>query len=144
MQGGIAGRSTVFRGARKTCLLQRESAPPGELSLIAIRFIDYDSTVVERLRDAGAVLVAITLHGRAGSGGRWFAGMTRNPWQVDEDKIGSSGSSAGPASGNCCGARGVSQSVPKHLARSFHPHRVVVSLGYGRPTDASVAMAQWV
>ena len=50
--------------------------------------IDYDSTVVERLRDAGAVLVAKLSMGALAQGGRWFAGMTRNPWQVDEDKIG--------------------------------------------------------
>src|SRR6266581_3540734 len=58
--------------------------------------INYDATVVERLRDAGAVLVAKLSMGALAQGGRWFAGVTRNPWQVDEDKIGSSGSSAGP------------------------------------------------
>jgi len=42
--------------------------------------IDYDSTVVERLRDAGAVLLAKLSMGALAQGGRWFAGMTRNPW----------------------------------------------------------------
>ena len=70
--------------------------------------IDYDSTVVERLRDAGAVLVAKLSMGALAQGGRWFAGMTRNPWQVDEDKIGSSGSSAGPASATAAGLVGFS------------------------------------
>src|SRR5678815_1875672 len=68
--------------------------------------IDYDSTVVERLRDAGAVLVAKLSMGALAQGGRWFAGMTRNPWQVDEDKIGSSGSSAGPGSATAAGLVG--------------------------------------
>jgi len=70
--------------------------------------IDYDSTVVERLRDAGAVLVAKLSMGALAQGGRWFAGMTRNPWQVDEDKTGSSGSSAGPASATAAGLVGFS------------------------------------
>src|ERR1051325_4173564 len=70
--------------------------------------IDYDSTVVERLRDAGAVLVAKLSMGALAQGGRWFAGVTRNPWQVDEDKIGSSGSSAGPASATAAGLVGFS------------------------------------
>jgi Asp-tRNA(Asn)/Glu-tRNA(Gln) amidotransferase A subunit family amidase len=70
--------------------------------------IDYDSTVVERLRNAGAVLVAKLSMGALAQGGRWFAGMTRNPWQVDEDKIGSSGSSAGPASATAAGLVGFS------------------------------------
>ena len=40
--------------------------------------------------------------------GRWFAGMTRNPWQVDEERIGSSGSSAGPGSATAAGLVGFS------------------------------------
>ena len=70
--------------------------------------IDYDSTVVERLREAGAILVAKLSMGTLAQGGRWFAGVTRNPWQVDEDKIGSSGSSAGPASATAAGLVGFS------------------------------------
>jgi Asp-tRNA(Asn)/Glu-tRNA(Gln) amidotransferase A subunit family amidase len=70
--------------------------------------IDYDATVVERLRAAGAVLVAKLSMGALAQGGRWFGGMTRNPWQVDEDKIGSSGSSAGPASATAAGLVGFS------------------------------------
>jgi Asp-tRNA(Asn)/Glu-tRNA(Gln) amidotransferase A subunit family amidase len=70
--------------------------------------IDYDATVVERLRDAGAVLVAKLSLGALAQGGRWFAGMTRNPWQIEEDKIGSSGSSAGPASATAAGLVGFS------------------------------------
>jgi Asp-tRNA(Asn)/Glu-tRNA(Gln) amidotransferase A subunit family amidase len=70
--------------------------------------IDYDATVVERLRAAGAVLVAKLSMGALAQGGRWFAGMTRNPWQVDEDKTGSSGSSAGPAAATAAGLVGFS------------------------------------
>lgn len=70
--------------------------------------IDYNATVVERLQDAGAVLVAKLSMGALAQGGRWFAGVTRNPWQVDEDKIGSSGSSAGPASATAAGLVGFS------------------------------------
>src|SRR5438128_956029 len=70
--------------------------------------IDYHSAVTERLRAAGAVLVAKLSMGALAQGGRWFAGVTRNPWQVEEDKIGSSGSSAGPASATAAGLVGFS------------------------------------
>jgi Asp-tRNA(Asn)/Glu-tRNA(Gln) amidotransferase A subunit family amidase len=70
--------------------------------------IDYNSAVVERLHDAGAILVAKLSMGALAQGGRWFAGMTRNPWQVEEDKTGSSGSSAGPASATAAGLVGFS------------------------------------
>lgn len=72
------------------------------------QMIDYDSTVVERLREAGAVLVAKLSMGALAQGGRWFAGMTRNPWQVEEERQGSSGSSAGPASATAAGLVGFS------------------------------------
>lgn len=70
------------------------------------RMIDYDSTVVERLRNAGAVLCAKLSMGALAQGGRWFAGMTRNPWQPEETQQGSSGSSAGSASATSAGLVG--------------------------------------
>lgn len=72
------------------------------------QLLNYDATVVERLQSAGAVLVAKLSMGALAQGGRWFAGMTRNPWQVEEDRIGSSGSSAGPASATAAGLVGFS------------------------------------
>jgi Asp-tRNA(Asn)/Glu-tRNA(Gln) amidotransferase A subunit family amidase len=70
--------------------------------------IDYDSTVVERLTEAGAVLVAKLSMGALAQGARWFGGVTRNPWQIDEAQTGSSGSSAGPASATAAGLVGFS------------------------------------
>ncbi|MBO0859268.1 MAG: amidase [Chloracidobacterium sp.] len=72
------------------------------------QIIDYDSTVVERLREAGAILLAKLSMGALAQGGRWFAGVTRNPWQPEEDRIGSSGSSAGSASATSAGLVGFS------------------------------------
>lgn len=67
--------------------------------------IDYDATVVEKLRDAGAVLVAKLSLGALAQGGLWFGGMTKNPWKIEET---SSGSSAGPASATAAGLVGFS------------------------------------
>lgn len=68
--------------------------------------IDYDATVVERLREAGAVLLAKLSMGALAQGPKWFGGVTRNPWAPDEDRQGSSGSSAGPASATSAGLVG--------------------------------------
>jgi Asp-tRNA(Asn)/Glu-tRNA(Gln) amidotransferase A subunit family amidase len=70
--------------------------------------IDYNSTVVERLTEAGAVLVAKLSMGALAQGARWFAGVTRNPWQPEEAQTGSSGSSAGPAAATAGGLVGFS------------------------------------
>ncbi len=72
------------------------------------QMIDYDSTVVERLRDAGAVLVAKLSMGALAQGPKWFGGVTRNPWKVEDSLLGSSGSSAGPASATAAGLVGFS------------------------------------
>jgi Asp-tRNA(Asn)/Glu-tRNA(Gln) amidotransferase A subunit family amidase len=71
----------------------------------AQQVIDLDATVVERLRDAGAVLVAKLSMGSLAQGGVWFGGTTRNPWAP---RTGSSGSSAGPASATAAGLVGFS------------------------------------
>jgi Asp-tRNA(Asn)/Glu-tRNA(Gln) amidotransferase A subunit family amidase len=70
---------------------------------------DYDATVVERLRDAGAVLVAKLSMGALAQGDRWFRGQTKNPWNPDDARRGgSSGSSAGPGSATAAGLVGFS------------------------------------
>ncbi|MGE5399486.1 MAG: amidase [Ignavibacteriales bacterium] len=57
--------------------------------------IDEDATVIKKLTDAGAVLVAKLTMGALAWGDVWFGGKTRNPWDITK---GSSGSSAGSAS----------------------------------------------
>ncbi|HJZ77793.1 MAG TPA: amidase [Vicinamibacterales bacterium] len=64
------------------------------------RVAEVDATIVERLRDAGAVLVAKLSMGALAQGGVWFGGSTRNPWSPDN---GSSGSSAGPGAATSAG-----------------------------------------
>jgi len=59
-----------------------------------------DATVVKRLDEAGAVLVAKLTLGALANGDHWFGGITRNPWNPHQ---GSSGSSAGPASATAAG-----------------------------------------
>ena len=59
-----------------------------------------DATVVKRLDEAGAVLIAKLSLGALAMGDKWFGGRTRNPWNSSE---GSSGSSAGSASATASG-----------------------------------------
>ncbi len=62
--------------------------------------IDEDAAVVQRLEEAGAVLVAKLTLGALAWGDVWFGGKTRNPWNLEQ---GSSGSSAGPAAATAAG-----------------------------------------
>ena len=65
--------------------------------------LDEEASVVEMLREAGAVLLAKLASGELAQGDRWFGGQTKNPWNTAE---GSSGSSAGPGSATAAGLVG--------------------------------------
>ncbi len=65
--------------------------------------IDEEASLVEMLRDAGAVLLAKLATGELASGDQWFGGQTKSPWNTAQ---GSSGSSAGPASATAAGLVG--------------------------------------
>lgn len=67
--------------------------------------LESDATLVSRLREAGAVLVAKLTLGALARGDRWFGGRTRTPWNVAR---GSSGSSAGSAAATGAGLVGFS------------------------------------
>ena len=69
----------------------------------AEQVFDHDATVVGRLRQAGAVLVAKLSTGALARGGVWFGGSTRNPWDLTRS---SSGSSAGPGAATAAGLVG--------------------------------------
>ncbi len=73
----------------------RWGAPPFETQTFA-----EDATVVRRLHDAGAVLVAKLTTGEMAFGDQWAGGRTNNPWNPEQ---GSSGSSAGPGAATAAG-----------------------------------------
>src|SRR5207247_4073854 len=62
-----------------------------------------DSAVVQRLNEAGAVLIAKLSLGALALNDIWFGGQTMNPWLLEE---GSSGSSAGPGAATAAGLVG--------------------------------------
>ena len=64
------------------------------------QMIEEDSYVYEKLREAGAVLIAKFTLGALAQGDWWFGGRTKNPWNQN---FGSSGSSAGSASATVAG-----------------------------------------
>ncbi len=65
------------------------------------RIAQQDAAVIERLNEAGAVLLGKTTLGTLASfSALWFGGLTRNPWNTEE---GAGGSSAGSASAVAAG-----------------------------------------
>lgn len=64
------------------------------------QMLDYDAAVIERLREARAVVVVKLSMGALAYGDFWFGGLTKNPWNPVQ---GSSGSSAGSAAATAAG-----------------------------------------
>ena len=62
--------------------------------------IDETAVVIQKLEEAGAVLIAKLALGALAWGDVWYNGTTRNPWNIEQ---GSSGSSAGSASATAAG-----------------------------------------
>jgi Amidase len=98
---------------------------------------DYDASVIEQLRDAGAVLIAKVTTGELAGGDNWFGGQTKSPWDPTQ---GSSGSSAGPCRPPQRAAL-PSGLAPRRADRSSAPRRAAASPDCVRPLAASAATA---
>ena len=64
------------------------------------QYIESTATVIKKLEEAGAVLLAKLTLGALAWGDNWYGGKTRNPWNTE---LGASGSSAGPGSATSAG-----------------------------------------
>src|SRR5256884_4205544 len=93
-----------------------------------------DSAVVERLNDAGAVLIAKLSLGALALNDIWFGGQTMNPWLLEE---GASGSSAGP--GAATAAALVAFSVGSETGGSIVSPAMRCGITGLRPTFGRVA-----
>ena len=67
------------------------------------RVPDQDATVVQRLRDAGAVLLGKAALGALAYNDIWYGGRCRNPWNLNEGFSGSSAGSAAATAAGLCG-----------------------------------------
>jgi Asp-tRNA(Asn)/Glu-tRNA(Gln) amidotransferase A subunit family amidase len=107
------------------------------------RVPDKDATVVERLRTAGAVLIAKLSMGALAQGGLWFKGMTKTPWNTEAT---SSGSSAGSASSTAAGLLGFTLGT-ETLGSIVSPSVACGTVGlrptYGRISRAGAMGLSW-
>lgn len=62
--------------------------------------LNYTASVIEKLDEAGAILIAKLTSGALARGDVWYGGKTKNPWDTTQ---GASGSSAGPGSATAAG-----------------------------------------
>ncbi|MCX6145013.1 MAG: amidase [Ignavibacteriales bacterium] len=105
--------------------------------------IDEDATVIKRLEEAGAVLVAKFAMGELAMGDVWFGGRTRNPWNT---KQGSSGSSAGSASATAAGLVGFAigtETLGSIVSPSTRCGTTGLRPSYGRVSKTGAMALSW-
>ena len=105
--------------------------------------LDTDATVVERLEEAGAVLVAKLTLGALAMGDWWFGGRTRNPWDLEQ---GSSGSSAGSAAATVAGLVGFaigSETLGSIVSPSTRCGATGLRPTFGRVSRAGAMALSW-
>ena len=101
------------------------------------QMIEEEASVVEMLRDAGAVLLAKLASGELAQGDQWFGGQTKNPWNTEK----------GPADRRPVPARRPppaawrSGSEPRPADRSSARPAAAASPACVPPSAASAAMA---
>ena len=96
--------------------------------------IDETATIVRRLDEAGAVLIAKLSVGALAMGDVWFEERTRSPWNPER---GSSGSSAGSAAATAAG--GVAFAIGTETLGSIISPSVVCATSALRPTFGRVS-----
>lgn len=107
------------------------------------QILDEDATVVRRLEEAGAVLVAKLTLGALAMGDDWFGGRTRNPWNPDQ---GSSGSSAGSAAAVAAGLVGFaigSETLGSIVSPATRCGATGLRPTYGRVSRAGAMALSW-
>ena len=101
------------------------------------------ATVVQRLEDAGAVLIAKLTLGALAWGDVWYDGKTKNPWKPSQ---GSSGSSAGPGSSTAAGCVGFSigtETLGSIVSPSTRNGVTGLRPTYGRVSRAGAMALSW-
>lgn len=107
------------------------------------QLLPVDATVVERLEEAGAVLVAKLTLGALAMGDYWFGGRTRNPWDLEQ---GSSGSSAGSAAATVAGLVGFaigSETLGSIVSPSTRTGASGLRPTFGRVSRAGAMALSW-
>ncbi|MEM8894268.1 MAG: amidase [Bacteroidota bacterium] len=105
--------------------------------------IDETATLVQKLEDAGAVLLGKLVSGTLARGDVWFGGKTKNPWDLEQ---GASGSSAGPGAATSAGLVAFSigtETLGSIVSPSTRCGITGLRPTYGRVSRAGVMALSW-
>ena len=105
--------------------------------------IGEDATVVRRLEEAGAVLVAKLTLGALASGDYWYGGRTRNPWNLDQGSSGSSAGSAATAAAGLVGFAIGSETLGSIVSPSTRCGVTGLRPTYGRVSRSGAMALSW-
>jgi Asp-tRNA(Asn)/Glu-tRNA(Gln) amidotransferase A subunit family amidase len=107
------------------------------------QIINYTAHVIQKLEEAGAVLIAKLTSGALARGDVWYGGKTKNPWDLTQ---GASGSSAGPGAATAAGLVAFSlgtETLGSIVAPSYRCGLTGLRPTYGRVSRHGVMSLSW-
>jgi Asp-tRNA(Asn)/Glu-tRNA(Gln) amidotransferase A subunit family amidase len=104
---------------------------------------DYNATIVDRLEQAGAVLIAKLSMGALAMGGLWFGGMTKTPWDPERTSSGSSAGSAAAAAAGLAGFTIGTETLGSIISPSIRCGVVGLRPTYGRVSRYGAMGLSW-
>ena len=133
-----ADRCTAFRWGAKDIIAVKGYKTTWGSGAYKDQMIDEEASVVEMLREAGAVLLAKLTSGELAQGDSWFGGQTKNPWNPD---AGLQRIFRRARLGHRRAAASASPSAAKPAAPSSAPPPAAASPACAPPSAASAATA---
>lgn len=107
------------------------------------QLIDEDAAVIERLREAGAVLLAKVTLGALAMDDKWFGGQTKNPWNPKQGSSGSSAGSACAAAAGLCGFAIGTETLGSIISPSHRCRVTGLRPSFGRISRAGAMALSW-
>ena len=101
------------------------------------------ATVIQKLEDAGAVLIAKLVSGALARGDVWFGGKTKNPWDLEQGASGSSAGSGSAMSAGLCAFTIGTETLGSIVSPANRNGVTGLRPSYGRVSKSGVMSLSW-
>ena len=107
------------------------------------QMIDQTATVIQKLEDQGAVLIAKLVSGALARGDAWFGGTTKNPWDLEQGASGSSAGSGSAMSAGLCAFTIGTETLGSIVSPANRNGVTGLRPSYGRVSKSGVMSLSW-
>jgi len=107
------------------------------------QYLDHTATVIQKLEEAGAVLIAKLTSGALARGDVWYGGKTKNPWDLEQGASGSSAGSGSAMSAGLCAFTIGTETLGSIVSPANRNGVTGLRPTYGRVSKSGVMSLSW-